>query len=90
MSKEAEESVLLMRSQLLESLPFATSELRVPTSLGEAVVTVCGPEDGPPFMLWQGANGPAPLLLRGLPEIVKKYRVYSADNPGQGRLVRCY
>jgi pimeloyl-ACP methyl ester carboxylesterase len=84
MSKEAEEAVVASRKNLLDNLPFKTTEIRVPTYAGETVVTVCGPEDAPPFILWQGANGPAPLLLRGLPDLVKQYRIYSPDNPGHG------
>jgi hypothetical protein len=84
LSKDSEAAILGMRADALKKLPFAVTELCVATTIGDAHVTVCGPKNAPPLLLWQGAHCPGPILLPSVEELVKVYRVYTADTPTHG------
>lgn len=55
------------------------TELRIPTSFGEAQVVVSGPADGYPLILLHGMNTNSTMWYPNAPWLARHYKVYAID-----------
>ncbi len=69
--------------QFLSKIDTEVTSISVPTSIGPSHVLVTGPEDAPPLVCLHAMRTGAPFLLSELPDLAKRFRLYSPDQPGQ-------
>ncbi|WNO59739.1 alpha/beta hydrolase [Rheinheimera sp. MMS21-TC3] len=55
------------------------TELRIPTSFGEAQVVVSGPADGYPLILLHGMNTNSTMWYPNVPWLARHYKIYAID-----------
>lgn len=89
-SAAAEASIAQVYDAALQALPFAHEERIVETaSFGSVHVTVCGPPEAPPLVLWHGTAAPGPYMLTSMGPLVERLRIYVPDIPCQGLRAGC-
>jgi pimeloyl-ACP methyl ester carboxylesterase len=70
----------------LKHWPVCNQQIRIPTSQGETFVVACGPEDGPPLLLFHGGAGNSAMWMGDVAAFASAFRVYSVDMIGEAGL----
>jgi pimeloyl-ACP methyl ester carboxylesterase len=83
-SEEKKANLMEEYESLQSRWPENTEEICIQSPYGKVYVLVCGAEENPPIMLIHAASMGAHSWAENLEPLLKKYRVYSFDNIGEG------
>ncbi len=78
-----EQALAALYDRILSDWPWSTESLRIDTRHGRTHVLAQGPKDAQPLVLLHGAGSNALAWGGDIPELMRHFRVYAVDTPGE-------